>query len=57
MSVKVNKSHLEDRIINPLNNILLLSYGSDIFKDVELEIQRVVTVLEQASIIKKRTRR
>jgi hypothetical protein len=41
-------------ILNPLNSILLLSYGSEIYKKVEREIQRIVTVLEQKKLINKR---
>ena len=57
MTIKVNISHLEDRILNPLNSILLLSYGSDVYKDVEKEIQRVVSVLEEEHLNTKRIKR
>ena len=51
MVVRINISQLEDRILNPLNNILLLSYESNCYKDVEKEIQRVVSVLEKEHFI------
>jgi hypothetical protein len=54
MTVQIDKSQLEDMILNPLNSILLLSYGSEIYKKVEREIQRIVTVLEQKKLINKR---
>ena len=57
MTIKVNISHLEDRILNPLNSILLLSYGSDVYKDVVKEIRRVVAVLEKEHLITKRIKR
>ncbi len=40
MTVQINIAQLEDQVLNPLNNIMLLSYGSDVYKDVEKEIRQ-----------------
>ncbi len=55
--MKVTISHLEDQILNPLNNILLLSYGNNVYKDVEKEIRRVIAVLEKEHLITKKINR
>lgn len=54
MSKENDISQLEDEILNALNSILMLCYGNDIYKDVEKEITRIVTVLEKKKLINKR---
>ena len=54
MVIDIKVQDLEDEIINPLNNILLLSYGKDVFKEIEKEIKRIVEVLEKNQLINKR---
>lgn len=44
----------EDKILNPLNSIILLTHGTAKFKEVEKEVKRIVTVLEQEKLINKR---
>jgi hypothetical protein len=57
MTIQVDISNLEDKVLNSLNSILLITYGSVLYKDVEKEIRRVVTILEEEHLIRKRTRR
>lgn len=57
MIVKIDISNQEDKVLNSLNSILLITYGSVVYKDVEKEIRRVVTILEKEHLIRKRTRR
>ncbi len=56
MTIKIDISKLEDRILNPLNNILLLSYGNNVYRDVEKQIRQVIRVLEKKHLINKRRR-
>jgi hypothetical protein len=44
----------EDKLINPLNSILLLTYGTECQIKVNKEIDKIVDVLEQENIIRKR---
>jgi hypothetical protein len=57
MTVQVDISNLEDKVLNSLNSILLITYGSVVYKDVEKEIRRVVAILEKEHLIRKRMRR
>ncbi len=57
MTVQIDISNLEDKVLNSLNSILLITYGSGMYKDVEKEIRRVVATLEKAHLIRKRIRR
>jgi hypothetical protein len=54
MTINIDISQLEDEILNSLNSIILVSYGSDIFKEVEKEVLRIVATLEKAHLINKR---
>jgi hypothetical protein len=54
VSKKINIPQLEDEILNALNSILMLCYGNDIYKDVEKEITRIVSILEKKKLINKR---
>jgi hypothetical protein len=56
MTIQVDISNLEDEVLNSLNSILLITYGSDVYKDVEKEIRRVVATMENAHLIHKRRR-
>jgi hypothetical protein len=57
MTVQVDISNLEDKVLNSLNSILLITYGSVVYKDVEKEIRRVVSIMEKEHLIRKRMRR
>ena len=57
ITVQIKIPQLEDRVLNPLNNIILLSQGSIACKKVEKEIRRIVTVLEREHLINKRIKR
>jgi hypothetical protein len=57
MTVQMDISNFEDKVLNSLNSILLITFGSDMYKDVEKEIQRIVTILEKKHLIRKRIRR
>jgi len=57
MTVQIDISDLEDKVLNSLNSILLLSYGSLQYKDVEKEVRRVVAILEKEHLIRRRMRR
>jgi hypothetical protein len=57
MTIQVDISNFEDKVLNSLNSILLITYGSSGYKDVEKEIRRVVTTLENAHLIRKRRMR
>lgn len=54
MIFHIDVAKLEDQVLNPLNCILLLCYGNDVYKDVEKEIRRIVSVLEKKNLINKR---
>jgi hypothetical protein len=54
MTINIDISQLEDEILNSLNNIILVSYGSDVYKEVEKEVRRIVTVLEKKHLINER---
>ena len=54
MTVQIDISQLEDQVLNPLNNIMLLSYGNDVYKNVEAEVRRIIFVLEREHLINKR---
>jgi hypothetical protein len=48
--------HREDRLINHLNNIAMLTHGSDSQKKVQKEIDGITAVLVQERIVTKRHR-
>jgi hypothetical protein len=52
--INVKVQDLEDQLLNPLNSILLLVYGQEVYKQVEKEVRRVVGVLEKEHLINKR---
>ncbi len=56
MTVQINISQIEDQVINPLNNILMLCIENDNYGDVEKEISRVIATLERERLINKRIR-
>jgi len=53
-TTKEQRAVLEDELINPLNNILMVSYGTDQFNDVTASVQRIVATLERHHLINKR---
>lgn len=57
MTVQIDISDLEDKVLNSLNSILLLTYGSLHYKNVEKEVRRVVAALEKEHLIRRRVRR
>ncbi len=54
MLVRINIRDIEDRVLNPLNEILLLSYGTDMYKQILGRIEKIVTTLESQHLIYKR---
>jgi len=54
MLLKVNIRDIEDSVLNPLNEILLLSYGTDVYKIILNKIEKIVTALERQHLIYKR---
>jgi uncharacterized protein Smg (DUF494 family) len=51
---KEQRKKLEDALMNPLNNIVMVSYGTDQYDQVAANVRRIVTVLEAAHLINKR---
>ncbi|MBI5787607.1 MAG: hypothetical protein HZA78_01960 [Candidatus Schekmanbacteria bacterium] len=51
---KINISQLEDKVLNPLNDILILVYGTRLYQPIEKEVTRIVSVLEQEHLIRQR---
>lgn len=50
-----SKEEFEDKVLNPLNNIVLLVDGSeDIKKEIIAEVDKVVLLLEKEGLIRKR---
>ncbi len=47
MMLKVNIKDIENRVLNPLNEILLLSYGTDVYKIILGRIEKTVLALEK----------
>ena len=56
MTDQINIPQIEDQVINPLNNILMLCSENDNYSDVEKEIERVIATLEGEHLINKRIR-
>ena len=54
MLLRINIRDIEDRVLNPLNEILLLSYGTDMYKQILGRIEKIVTTLESQHTIYKR---
>jgi hypothetical protein len=54
MLAKINIAQLEDELLNPLNDILMLTYGTRLYRTVEKEISRIVAALEKEHLIHKR---
>jgi hypothetical protein len=48
---------IEDRLINPLNNIIVLSYGTEEQKKIEKEIDRIMDVLVDKGIVSERLKK
>ena len=54
MMLKVNIKDIENRVLNPLNEILLLSYGTDVYKVILGKIEKTVLALEKQHLNYKR---
>jgi len=54
MLLKVNIRDIEDSVLNPLNEILLLSYGTDMYRMILGRIEKIVTALEKQHLIYRR---
>ena len=52
--LRVNIREIEDSVLNPLNEILLLSYGTDVYKTILDKIEKIVIALERQHLIYKR---
>jgi uncharacterized radical SAM superfamily protein len=54
MSAQINVAQLEYKVLNPLNDILMPTYGTKLYRGMEKEVRRIVTVLEKERLIHKR---
>ena len=54
MWLRINIKQLEDKILNPLNDILIMAYGSEFYSPLEKEVRRIVNVLEKEQLIHQR---
>jgi len=45
--MKLNLKDIKDSILNPLNEILLLSYGTEVYQQILLDIEKIVKDLEK----------
>jgi len=51
MVLEVNMTMVEDEVINPLANILYLTYGREEYMKVSEEVERVVNALVRHRLI------
>ena len=54
MVLNINVSEMEDKLLNPLNSIIALTYNTSVSDSVALEIQRIITELEDKQLINPR---
>ena len=47
MTLKVNIEDIENRVLDPLNEILLLSYGTDVYKAILRKIEHDIRKIEK----------
>lgn len=50
----MNIRERDDLLLNPLNNIILLTHGTKEFEQVEKNVRRIVDILEKERIITRR---
>lgn len=49
-----SQEEIEEKIVNPLNNILMLTNGKRVFKPIEREINKIIKELEKSGLIRPR---
>ncbi len=54
MVSKANLREIEDKVLNPLNEILLLSYGTELYRLILHKIEKTVYHLEKQKLIYRR---
>ena len=54
MEINVDITKVEDEIINPLANILYLTFGNEEYNKVAAEVERVIRALVRNNLIKPR---
>lgn len=54
MVLRIDIRDIEDKVLSPLNEILLLSYGTEMYKHILGRIEKIVTTLESQHLIYKR---
>ena len=54
--VNVSISEIEDKLLNPLNTIMVLTFNTPLYIPIAREIQRIITTLEDKQIINPRRR-
>lgn len=47
----MNIRERDDQLMNPLNNILMLAYGTEGYEEIEKQVNRIVSILEKERII------
>lgn len=45
--VRLDISEIQDNILEPLNEILLLSYGTEVYHQILLDIEKTIKELEK----------
>ncbi len=51
--LKLNIKDIQDSILVPLNEVLLLSYGTDVYRQILLDIEKIVRDLENQHVTAK----
>ena len=47
MAIQLDLKEIEEGILNPLNEILMISYGTEIYRQILLSLERIVRDLEK----------
>ena len=51
--LKLDIKDIQDSILEPLNEILLLSYGTEIYRQILIDIEKIIKELEEQHHINK----
>ena len=51
--VKLSVKDIQDSILIPLNEVLLLSYGTEVYRQILLDIEKIVRDLEHQHVSNK----
>ena len=55
MLVRLDVVQLEDQVLKPLHNILMLTYGTTVHQAIKKEVMHIITALEKEQLIRKRS--